>query len=348
MFHPYHVRIKAFAPKIGYPLKHANAHLSSVLGARHAAAVTRTGLLYTWGCGAHGVLGQGTSAHHHTPVVVSQYHLFDPTPERRASGALAQSVPCGNVRVSDVALGAQHTLVVAHTEVHTGEGVAAVCMSCGSNDQAQLGRPCLTPRGDGTHTAPSWETTLMWGATARRSGSARRSVFDDYHGSASFGDSSRVGGGRVQAPVFDASFAAVILGPGSLGRGRDAGVPLLSASPVMCAAGTSHSLCVLDTGVCLAWGSNQHGQLGLGDSILGSTVSRPAVVEALAGTTVQAASAGMNHSMFRTERGAADGASVHELYTCGDGGHGQLGLMHKDLKVGDVHGRGVPSLVVGL
>ena len=43
------------------------------------------------------------------------------------------------------------------------------------------------------------------------------------------------------------------------------GHAILRTIVVCVAAGSDHTMCVLENGVLLAWGANKHGKLGVGD-----------------------------------------------------------------------------------
>lgn len=51
--------------------------------------------------------------------------------------------------------------------------------------------------------------------------------------------------------------------------------------------GRSHTLCMTQDGLLFAWGCNDHGQLGLGASVLQSVCAQPSLVSALAMATVK-------------------------------------------------------------
>jgi alpha-tubulin suppressor-like RCC1 family protein len=74
-----------------------------------------------------------------------------------------------------------------------------------------------------------------------------------------------------------------------------------------------------------AWGWNEHGQLGLGDTAVRLT---PTKVPGL--SAVKAIAAGFSHSLALTESG--------EVYAWGSNEHGQLGL-------GDTEDRLIPTKV---
>ncbi|XP_022653995.1 probable E3 ubiquitin-protein ligase HERC4 isoform X2 [Varroa destructor] len=87
------------------------------------------------------------------------------------------------------------------------------------------------------------------------------------------------------------------------------GVPL---SQIVC--GGQHSMVLSKSGTLLVWGSNRHGQLGLGDTV---DRASPAVVKPLRQHGLKYISAGEEHSAVLT----ADGG----VFTFGSGTYGQLG-----------------------
>jgi alpha-tubulin suppressor-like RCC1 family protein len=88
-----------------------------------------------------------------------------------------------------------------------------------------------------------------------------------------------------------------------------------------------HSLALTESGEVYAWGSNERGQLGLGDTENRLTPTK------VPGLRRVKASQRVIHSLALTESG--------EVYTCGWNKHGQLGL-------GDTENRLTPTKVPGL
>lgn len=70
----------------------------------------------------------------------------------------------------------------------------------------------------------------------------------------------------------------------------------------------------------LSWGSNSHGQLGLGKQV--PLQHAPVLVTALTGVAVTQISAGGSHTLFLTLPGL--------VYCCGANKSGQLGLNRVD------------------
>lgn len=75
-------------------------------------------------------------------------------------------------------------------------------------------------------------------------------------------------------------------------------------------------------GDVFSWGSNSHGQLGLGKEV--SQQLKPFLVCALNGVAVTQISAGGSHTLFLTLPGL--------VYCCGANKYGQLGLNRVDEK----------------
>lgn len=92
-------------------------------------------------------------------------------------------------------------------------------------------------------------------------------------------------------------------------------------------AGGHHSLILTDTGLVYSFGYGSHGQLGLRSS---KNFCTPQLVKDLSNKPVALIAAGWNHSLALTERG--------DLYSCGYGTHGQLGLQEDiESKIGFTH-----------
>ncbi|XP_015607947.1 protein RCC2 homolog [Cephus cinctus] len=101
----------------------------------------------------------------------------------------------------------------------------------------------------------------------------------------------------------------------------------------------SHSIIVTEDNRCLAFGRNDKGQLGVGDT---KRRDDPTEVEALKGETVIAAFCGRSHTLFLTSRGI--------VYACGDNKLGQCGIGKADIcvtKATKVKYSGPPIVKIG-
>ncbi|XP_056138852.1 probable E3 ubiquitin-protein ligase HERC6 [Lampris incognitus] len=96
----------------------------------------------------------------------------------------------------------------------------------------------------------------------------------------------------------------------------------LQVPVVQVACGDSHSLALTRGGDVFSWGSNSHGQLGLGKEV--SVQPMPAAVLSLTGVAVTQISAGGTHTLILTLPGF--------VYCCGANKFGQLGLNRVDEK----------------
>ncbi|CAB1456191.1 unnamed protein product [Pleuronectes platessa] len=88
------------------------------------------------------------------------------------------------------------------------------------------------------------------------------------------------------------------------------------------ACGNVHSLALTKGGDVFSWGSNTHGQLGLGKEV--ALQHMPFRVVALSGVPVTQIAAGASHTLFLTLAGL--------VYCCGANKSGQLGLNRVDEK----------------
>ncbi|XP_061924351.1 probable E3 ubiquitin-protein ligase HERC4 [Entelurus aequoreus] len=91
---------------------------------------------------------------------------------------------------------------------------------------------------------------------------------------------------------------------------------------VQVACGDFHSVALIKGGDVFCWGSNSHGQLGVGRQV--SLQYAPLFVGPLTGIPVTQISAGATHTLFLTLSGL--------VYCCGANKHGQLGLNRVDPK----------------
>uniref|UniRef100_A0A7S2STA5 Uncharacterized protein n=1 Tax=Rhizochromulina marina TaxID=1034831 RepID=A0A7S2STA5_9STRA len=88
-----------------------------------------------------------------------------------------------------------------------------------------------------------------------------------------------------------------------------------------------------------AWGDNSRGQLGLRTAQVKAKgfTATPTHVAALRGLQVVEVGAGASHSMFLSRTGM--------LQACGSGAQGQLGVLHRNLPVGDIADQSIPQRV---
>ncbi|XP_041850243.1 probable E3 ubiquitin-protein ligase HERC6 [Melanotaenia boesemani] len=102
---------------------------------------------------------------------------------------------------------------------------------------------------------------------------------------------------------------------------RPSRVPIpLPIQIIQVACGNFHSLALTKGGDVFSWGSNSHGQLGLGKEV--SKQHKPVLVCALSGVAVTQISAGGSHTLFLTLSSL--------VYCCGANKSGQLGLNRVD------------------
>ena len=86
-----------------------------------------------------------------------------------------------------------------------------------------------------------------------------------------------------------------------------------------------------------SFGANKYGQLGLGQTKVGEKVAHPQRIQAFRGYPILTVSAGEAHSLFLGKTGT--------VQSCGQGGNGQLGLLHRDFACGDNSDRSTPDRV---
>ena len=292
-------------------------------GYGHAYALTSTGTVYAWGQGGFAQIGDGATSNRSTPV---QVHLpTGVTPTAITAGldhglALADSgdvYAWGRNNYGQIGDGTT-TNRTTPVQVHLPTGTTATVVVSGAaadhsfavvtggevyawgrNQQGQLGDGSITNR-----TAPVLvsipTTAAATGALAAGLTSSAGVV--NYQPALGWGanDVGQVGDGSTteRHTAVDVAFP-----PGTV--------------LTDIAAGYSHSLAVDDTGVAYAWGANNQGQLGTGDT---TAQDSPVPVTGFpTGTRIIAVTAGQFHSVALADDGtvyAWGGNSQSEL---GDG-----------------------------
>ena len=130
--------------------------------------------------------------------------------------------------------------------------------------------------------------------------------------------------GELGQGVFaDSATPKQIIVPGDTQKQEDEDFELdlyLQEAPVIksIAAGGHHSMILTSKGKVFMFGFGSHGQLGLKTT---SNVCRPTLVKDFSGKVITSIAAGWNHSLALTQLG--------DLYVCGNGVYGQLGLGDK-------------------
>ncbi|WP_018587428.1 Ig-like domain repeat protein [Salinispora arenicola] len=187
--------------------------------------------------------------------------------------------------------------------------------------------PAVAQPGSATPSGVASDTILAWGAnnvgqlgdgsTIARNTPVAVSLPPDTTVTA-------VAGGDSHSLALTSAGAVLAWGEnnfGQLGTGNNlnSSVPITVALPpdttvVAIAADHGHSLALTSAGAVLAWGANNVGQLGNGNTFNSNT---PVTVNLPPGTTVATIAAGTNHSLAITSTGAA--------LAWGGNGNGQLG-----------------------
>jgi len=305
--------------------------------------------MFSWGGASNGELGQGGLEEH---IVSSPTRVPFPPATSLAS----------------VAAGGRHTLLLTQRgELH----------SCGSNDLGQLGR-----EGSQTRLEPVPGLAQYTVVTAA-AGANHTLAVDQWGSLFSFGsDESGQLGHNQGAPSLRAPRLVKSLGTvrvvavaaglyhsaaltasghlytwgsnskGQLGLGRQAGDLVFSPARVESLVGIplagltcggNHTVVVSRSGAVFAWGSNSHGQLGLGDT---TDRAWPAQVATLRNLRVGPGglAAGLEHTIALTEEG---GVFTWGSSRCGQLGHGAAGTEPLPRKILELMGTEVSLVAAG-
>jgi len=296
-------------------------------GYAHAVAVTETGAIYTWGNNAFGQLGfRNISVDFTLPTMVE--NLTDK-------------------RIVFVCAGFGHTVAV------TDKGVT---YAWGSNDKGQLGlegftatfTPTIVTGLIGKHVTRAscgYDTTyavtdkglvyafgdnalgqLGLGHTAPQSGVNQVTALADRA-------VIQVEAGWTHAIAVDDAGTAYAWGDNSVGQGglghKDSPIKTPTAIPALkdkgvffVAAGYFHNFVLTDSGLVFAFGSNDHGQLGVYDKF---DRDIPVIVPLLSMRNVTEISAGATHTIVATGN--------NRVYTFGSNAEGQLGTANFEDRV---------------
>ena len=277
-------------------------------GSFHSAAVVElTGLVYTWGGGSYGKLGQGDTMNSLTPRPIKAI----------SAGAHFAQVECGPF----------HTLALTKLgDVwawgFNGNGRLGLA-DAGASDTKQRLTPVLLKSIEGAavkdeeHVGlPTDDASLATSALVKalRPKQIKGLALGGFHSGAlsDQGDVYCFGDGRAGATGVDLSKEEEKEVPRPqrvlhLGGARN--------TVVVLAAGVKHMLAVTGDGKLYSWGEGTNGRLGHGDQ---TTVAEPRLLSSLKGKMVVAAAAGEEHSLAA----ASDG----EMFAWGSGSFGKLGL----------------------
>jgi alpha-tubulin suppressor-like RCC1 family protein len=265
-------------------------------GIHHACAITDAGLVWCWGGGSNGQLGDGTMADRSTP-----------TPVPGLSG------------VSGLAAGAYHTCAVRAGEVYCWgwDGDGQVAGSPTSNNVtapvkvAGLGRVkkvtagyshtcALTSAGDVYCWGSNADGQLGLGTVVTSSSPARLPGLSDI---------VDIAAGQDHTCAVRAAGGVVCWGKNGFGQAGSGTSTVTTPTPmpgltgvaaIRVASGTRHTCVVTESGSAWCWGANDAGQLGNGTTAVSGT---PSLVTGLAGVAELAG--GLAHTCALITSGGA-------------------------------------------
>jgi alpha-tubulin suppressor-like RCC1 family protein len=246
-------------------------------GPFHNLALCEDGTLVAWGYNNHGQLGDGTKVTRRAPVAVARV------------GALA------TLQVVAVAAGAYQSFAL---------GADGTVAAWGYNDEGELG--------DGTTTGSLIPVAVdRSGALAGKR--VARLAAGQYHTLGLCTDGTLVTWGYNKTGQLGNHRTTAAAAPVAIG-GEGA---LAGKTPVGIRAGGYHSLAWCADGTLAAWGSNNHGQLGVAGPTQSDVPLAVDVTGFASGDGVGELAAGGNHSLLRLTTG--------RLAAWGENANGQLG-----------------------
>ncbi|KAG8180236.1 hypothetical protein JTE90_017638 [Oedothorax gibbosus] len=297
--------------------------LQIACGDEHTALLTASGRLFTFGSNEWGQLGHG-----HTKTVLK------PTSVKALKGHRATVIACGR----------------SHTLVATADGHV---YGFGSNSEGQLGSSDEQP----VHLSPVRVQGLEGVTIKMLSGGADHSLALTDKGKVyvwGSGAEGQIGPERghiliptelnlecnilcISAGYYHSAFVTVDGKLYTCGEGESGKlglpdyalkksslsvhcVPAFDRKVTWVSCGGNHTVALTSDGKAYSFGNGYDGQLGLGSQLLDA--STPHQIVFLESVKVARVSCGENHSAFLTDRG--------QLYTCGNGRHGKLGLFGVD------------------
>lgn len=249
-------------------------------GGGRSCALTSEGRVYAWGFGGGGELGNGGFSNSSTPVEIDM------------EGVLSGKV------ITALAAGANHTAVLAN------DG-AVYCW--GVNGFGQIGH------GSAFFFQPTPAAVDMSGVLSGKSISA-------------------IAAGANHTLVLSADGEMFSWGNGTngaLGNGAstDSNIPVaVDTSGVLSgkiitsiSCGADHSVALASDGTLFAWGANDHGQLGIGTTVMCNTPVAVNMSGALAGKSVVSIQAGGYHTLALTSDGMIFAWGMNSLGALGVG-----------------------------
>ncbi|XP_024025275.1 probable E3 ubiquitin-protein ligase HERC4 [Morus notabilis] len=297
-------------------------------GEAHTLALTGDGRIYSWGRGMFGRLGTGKEADELTPVEVK----FENSEETR-------------IKFVGVASGAYHSLAVADD---------GSVWSWGYNIYGQLGfdgensaKPCLleqflnTSNPDSSTDDSETKSKTVNKVSNIKAGGMTSLAIDNLGALWIWGNYLQQNSSPEGGFSFVSSFTPTPV--------RD----FLGHAVVKVACGNEHVVALVSAGevhkgeviVCYSWGTNKHGQLGLGDR---ESRHRPEIVKTFNQDSPWAAyevACGAFHTALLTHKKRANGTLESACWTFGLGENGQLGHGTTQSTVSPEHVKELPDSV---
>lgn len=281
-------------------------------GEAHTLALSGDGSVYSWGRGTFGRLGTGSEADQHYPVRLNFF----------ASSTDGRATDDKNIKIVGIAAGAYHSLALSDDGSVWAWGYNVYGQIGGNGEYSLV--PCLVEGFLGLESSnygahdPLSERERVLKVSSIRAGGMMSLAIDDHGSLWMWGNCPDPNKGEFElvssslpVPVWKFHGRAVV----KVACGNEHAVALVSADETFSGSDL----------LCYSWGSNCHGQLGLGDK---DNRSIPEVIKSFdleSCSEVYEIACGAFHTAVLTTKKKQSDTFGSDCWTFGLGDNGQLG-----------------------